>query len=114
MSREELDRRLTCDVMVDVGAALMRFCWFKAGFGANFLCGFFWNDEGVQNCFVRVDGQVPQLPGLGARHLLQEEGQGDNLHLCPLRWNWSDFFLVSSSSLILTIVSNNTGETKGR
>jgi hypothetical protein len=26
MSREELDRRLTCDVMVDVGAALMRFC----------------------------------------------------------------------------------------
>ncbi|GJM98609.1 hypothetical protein PR202_ga15637 [Eleusine coracana subsp. coracana] len=50
MSREELDRRLSCDVE-------------------------------VEDCFVRMDGQMPELPGDGAGELLQKEGEGDHLQI---------------------------------
>lgn len=43
---------------------------------------------GMQDGFVRVDGQVPELPGVGTGDLLQEEGEGDHLHVCAMRWHW--------------------------
>jgi hypothetical protein len=43
---------------------------------------------GLQDDFVRVDGQVPELPGDGAGQLLPEEGQGDHLQVRAMRWHW--------------------------
>jgi hypothetical protein len=61
MSREELDRRLSCDIEIEVSAASVEFTFFlliEPIFGYDFsicVCTSLWI-KGVQDCFVRVDG----------------------------------------------------------
>lgn len=45
-------------------------------------------DRGLQDCLLRVDGQVPELPGDRAGELFQEEGEGDHLQMRAMRWHW--------------------------